>query len=119
DRLRPPISDPMMIEDKVEYIARKANATPRMVRELKELFVAPAASYPSIIMRELWLDRAFLILVTVFLLYFLFLQVDNIFNISVFWMFIPFLVFIPFFLFYARSVHSAVSEVKEPREDVL
>jgi UDP-2,3-diacylglucosamine pyrophosphatase LpxH len=119
DRLRPTIPDPLGSEDRVEKIAAKSNATPRMVREMKELFVAPAASYPSLIMKELWLDRAFLIGAAIVLLYILFLQVDNIFDVSIWWMFIPFFLFVPFLLFYSRSIRSVVHEFKEPREDVL
>jgi UDP-2,3-diacylglucosamine pyrophosphatase LpxH len=119
DRLRPTLTDPLNIEDRVEKIARKANATPRMVRELKELFVAPAASYPSIIMKELWLDRAFLILAAIVILYILFLQIDNLFRISIWWAFIPFFLFVPFFLFYSRSVKSEVHAYKEPQENIL
>src|SRR6185437_13267955 len=51
DRLRPAIANPLGIEDRVEWIAKKANADPRVVRQLKEIFVAPAASYPSLILR--------------------------------------------------------------------
>ncbi len=119
DRLRPNITDPLDIEDRIERIAKKANATPRMVRELKELFVAPAASYPLIIMRELWLDRAFMMLITLSVLYLFFLQIDNLFDISVWWMFLPVLLFVPFFIFYVRSVGSDVHEFKEPRENIL
>jgi len=53
------------------------------------------------------------------ILYVLFLQIDNIFKISVWWMFIPFFLFVPFLLFYSRSVRSEVHEFKEPRENVL
>jgi UDP-2,3-diacylglucosamine pyrophosphatase LpxH len=119
DRLRPPITDPLKIEDRIETIAKKANATPRMVRELKELFVAPAASYPTVIMRELWLDRAALVLITLVVLYLLFLQIDRFFDISVWWVFGLYLLLIPFFIFYARSITSVVHEFKEPREKIL
>jgi UDP-2,3-diacylglucosamine pyrophosphatase LpxH len=119
DRLRPAISSPLGIEDRVEWIAKKSNATPRMVRQLKELFVAPAASYPAIILRELWLDRALMILMAIALLYFIFLQVDTLFHISIFWAFIPFFLFVPFFLFYARSVTSEVHNFKEPQERAM
>ena len=119
DRLRPEISDPLGIEDKIEKIALKSNATPRMVREMKELFVAPAASHPLVIMKELWLDRAFLILAVLVVLYILFLQIDRIFSLSVWWTFVPLFLFIPFFLFYSRSVYSSVHEYKEPRDDIL
>lgn len=119
DRLDPILRDPLTIEDRIDRIAAKANATPRMVRELRELFVAPAASKPVLIMKELWLDRALLVFVTFLFLYLLFLQIDNIFDISVWWLFIPFALFIPFFLFYARSVTSEVSTFKEPQERIL
>ena len=119
DRLRPTIANPLGIEDHVEWIAKKSNATTRVARQLKELFVAPAASYPTLILRELWLDRAFLVLVTFLILYFVFLQIDNFFRIPIYWLFIPIALFVPFFLFYARSVNSEVQEFKEPRERVL
>lgn len=119
DRLLPPIRNPLTIEDRIEVIARKANATPRMVRELKELSVPPAASYPLIIARELWLDRAFLVLIGFFLIFQLFLFIQTVFEISVFWMFIPLFLFLPFFIFYSKSVTSEVLEYKEPSEKIL
>lgn len=119
DRLKPKISDPLTIEDRIEEIARKANATPRMVRELRELFVAPAASTPLLLMKELWLDRALILAIALFVLYLVFLQINNIFDISVWWLFIPLLLFVPFFLFYARSVISSVGVFKEPQEKIL
>ncbi len=122
DRLRPSLRDPLTIEDRVQWIAAKANATPRMVRELQELFVPPAASYPLIIMRELWLDRAFLVVGILLLILQLTLALGAIKGTSMFWTLIPFLpllVFLPFFIFYSRSVSSLVVESKEPREEIL
>lgn len=119
DRLRPTLTDPLGIEDRIEKIAKKSNATPRMVREMKELFVAPAASYPTIIMRELWLDRAALVLISLIVLYLLFLQIDRFFDVSVLWVFGVYLLLIPFFIFYSRSIVSDVHEFKEPRERIL
>lgn len=119
DRLMPSLKDPLTIEDRVENIAAKANATPRMVRELQELFVAPASSYPMIIMRELWLDRAFLVFIVFALIFELFLFVQSVKGISIFWLFIPLFVFLPFFVFYSRSVVSLVVESKEPKESVM
>lgn len=119
DRLIPSISEPLTVEDKVELIAAKANATPRMVRELRELFVTSAANRPTILMRELWLDRAFLILVTFFVIFQIFLFVKTVYAISFFWMFIPLFLFLPFFLFYSRSITSDVIEYKEPSEKIL
>jgi UDP-2,3-diacylglucosamine pyrophosphatase LpxH len=122
DRLRPSLRDPLTIEDRVEWIAAKANATPRMVRELQELFVAPAASYPTMILRELWLDRAFIAAAAFFIIFEISLTLSTFKGLSLYWMLgplLPFLLFIPFFIFYSRSVSSLVIESKEPREQVL
>ena len=119
DALLPSLRDPLRIEDRVEEVAAKSNATPRMVRELRELFAHPAARRPMIILRELWLDRAFLILLALTILFQIFLFIKQVYDISVFWMFIPILLFVPFFLFYSRSIQSNVTQYKEPRDDIL
>lgn len=122
DRLRPSLRDPLTIEDRVEWIAAKSNATPRMVRELQELFVPPAASYPLIIMRELWLDRAFLVVGILVVVLQLFLFFATVKGPSLWWMLLPLLplaAFLPFFIFYSRTVASLVVESKEPKESIL
>lgn len=119
DRLLPSIKDPLTFEDKVEYVARKANATPRMVRELRELFVPPAASSPITLMRELWLDRAFLVLIAFLSFFFLVFMVRQLFQISFFWIFVPLFLFLPFFIFYSRNVSSEVMQNAEPKDDIL
>ncbi|MBT4760242.1 MAG: hypothetical protein HOO06_00970 [Bdellovibrionaceae bacterium] len=119
DRLIPSHKELLTDEDRVEEIARKANATPRMVRELQELFVPPASSYPMIIAKELWLDRALLVLVMFYIIFQLFLFINNVYKISFFWMFIPLVLFLPFFVFYSKSVVSEVMEYKEPREKLM
>ncbi|MCB0422736.1 MAG: metallophosphoesterase [Bdellovibrionales bacterium] len=119
DRLIPSIKDPLTIEDRVETIAKKANATSRMVRELKEHFEAPAASYPMIIARELWLDRAFIVTIAFFIIFQVMLVINTVYSLSFFWMFIPLFLFLPFFFFYSSSVHSDVTEFQEPKEMTL
>lgn len=119
DALLPALRDPLRIEDRTNQIAVKANATPRMVRELKELFVNPATHRPLILARELWLDRAFLILLGLLGLFQIFLFIKQVYDISFFWMFIPVLLLVPFFLFYSRSIRSNVHLFKEPQEDIL
>ncbi|MGE3758306.1 MAG: hypothetical protein AB7H97_11150, partial [Pseudobdellovibrionaceae bacterium] len=119
DRLADKLREPLRIEDKVNHIAEKANAEPRMVRELKELFVPPAASNPFLLARELWLDRAFLILVTFYVLALIFLFIRQMYEMSFFWMFIPLFLMLPFFMFYSQSITSLVSSYKEPRDDIL
>ena len=119
NRLAFPICDPLSIEDQVEAIARKSNATPRMVRELSQLFVAPAASRPLLLLRELWLDRAFLILLFFAGSFQAFLFIKSVYSISLFWTFIPLILFLPFFIFYSKSVSSNVVKYNEPRERTL
>lgn len=119
DRLSAPIRNPLKIEERIDQIAKKANAEPRMVRELKELFVAPAASSPFLLARELWLDRAFLIVVGFSLIFELFIFIRQVYDISFFWAFIPLFLMLPFFLFYSKSITSMVSNYKEPNEKIL
>ena len=119
NRLAFPIRDPLSLEDRVEYIALKSNATPRMVRELLHLFVAPAASRPILLLRELWLDRAFLILLFLAATFQVFLLIRSVYTISLFWFFIPALFFLPFFIFYSKSVGSNIGAYKEPQEGIL
>ncbi len=119
DRLSAPIRNPLSIEDRVEEISEKSNADPRMVREMKELFVAPAASKPILLARELWLDRAFFIMIAFFLIFQLFVFVRSVYDVSFFWAFIPLFILLPFFLFYTKSVTSMVSSYKEPDDRIL
>lgn len=119
DRLASPIRNPLRNEDRIQNIALRANADPRMVRELKELFVAPASSNPFLLMRELWLDRALLIFVIFFLIYEGMSFIRSVYEISFYWAFIPLFLFLPFFLFYSKSVTSLVSGYKEPDEKIL
>ncbi len=119
DRLDRPIRDPLKIEDRVNRIAQRANAEPRMVRELKELFATSASENPFLIARELWLDRALLIFLSFFIILELMIFVRQVYELSFFWAFIPLFLLLPFFLFYSRSIMSQVSSFKEPDERVL
>lgn len=119
DTLLPSLKDPLRMEDRIEEVAKKANATPRMVRELRELFAHPATRRPIIIARELWLDRAFLVLITLIALLEGFLFIKQVYDLSFFWMFIPILVFVPFFIFYSRAIRSNVAQYKQPQDDIL
>jgi hypothetical protein len=90
-----------------------------MVRELKELFAAPAGYNPLLLARELWLDRAFLIFVAFFIIFQMMILVRQIYEVSFFWAFIPLFLCVPFFLFYSQSISSLVSSYKEPDERTL
>ncbi len=117
--LQKPLSDPLTVEQRVEGIARRSNATPRIVRELSALFSKPAASNPLQIMKELWLDRAFLILISLFVLFQIFIFIKQIYALSFFWMFIPIFILLPPFMLYARNVDSYISDYKKPNEQIL
>lgn len=119
DRVQAPFKNPLVSEERIEDIARKANATPRMVRELLELGVPPASSSPIKIAKELWLDRAFLLLLILFGVMEIFLLVQQVFNITLYWSFLPMMLFVPFFIFYAKSVESKAQSYKQPKERVL
>ncbi len=119
DRLLPALKDPLTIEDRIEDIAKNSNATPRMVRELRELSANPAASNPISIMKELWLDRALLVLLGFLGIFQLFAFVKLVFDISLFWIFIPLMIYIPFFIFYSKSVTSSLKKYKQPSERIL
>jgi UDP-2,3-diacylglucosamine pyrophosphatase LpxH len=119
DHLLPPLRDPLEIESRIEKIAKKSNSTPRIVREMRSLSVPSATSQPFLILKELWLDRAFLVLLAFLLFLQLFFVIDQVYQISFYWTLIPFLIFMPFFIFYSRNVSSAVHLFKEPREKIL
>lgn len=119
DRLVTPIRDPLRIEDRIEEIATRSNATPRMVRELRELAAESATGDPFAMARELWLDRALLVLFAFFLILQGFVLINTVFQVSFFWMFIPLFLLLPFFLFYSQSIQSLVSGYKEPDERIL
>jgi UDP-2,3-diacylglucosamine pyrophosphatase LpxH len=119
DTLRPALKNPLRTEDRIEEIARSANASSRMVRELKELFVSPATTNPWIVAQELWLDRAGFILLGLFVLFQVFVVIKQLYALSFFWMFIPAFLLVPFFLFYSRSIRSNVLTFKEPQDRIL
>lgn len=113
EALMPSLKDPLTVESRVEEIAKKANATPHIVRALLEMHVHPATFNPIQIMKELWLDRAFLLML-IFFVSFGFFSVINVFiQVSFWWFAVPFFILFPVFIFYARSVRSHVGAAQE------
>lgn len=113
------LKNPLTMEDRVNEIARKANATSRMVRELQGLFVQPVSANPLKILKELWLDRALLFLVGFLILLYLFLLLDQIYDLSIYWLLLPLLILFPPYVLYSRSVKSYVNHYKKPSENIL
>ena len=79
----------------------------------------PASSNPFALLRELWLDRAFIILVVFLLIFQIITLIKIVFSVSVYWAFVPLFLLFPFFLFYSRSITSMVSGYKEPDDRIL
>lgn len=113
------MKNPLAVEDRYTYMSRKSNTTPRVVREMKELFVSPARNNPLLIAKELWLDRVFLLMGSFIFAFLIMGLVKQIFNVSLFWFFIPLSILIPFFIFYSKSIISNVSKYKEPDERIM
>ncbi len=118
-RLREPVVDPFSYEERVEKIAEKSRATPRMVRELAALAVPSAVSSPWKIMQVLWIDRAFIFLIGILFIFQIFLIVDRLIDINFYWTLIPLLFLAPFFIFYSSTVKNGVKGSKDPGEQRL
>lgn len=118
-RLREPIVDPFSYEERVERIAEKAQATPRMVRELAALAVPAAVSSPWKIMKVLRIDNAFIFIVGMLFILQVFLIIDQMIDIQIYWTLIPILFLAPFFIFYSSTGSSGIKGSKDPGEQRL
>lgn len=118
-RLREPVIDPFSYEEKVERIAKKSNATERMVRELLALAVPSAVSSPWSILQVLWIDRVIIFLISIVFILQIFLLIDQIVDISLFWVIVPLVFFTPFFVFYSSTVKNVIKGSKDPGEQRL
>lgn len=108
ESLTPEVKNPLTVEDRIDEIAASANATPRIVRTLKEIHAPPAFMDPLAVLRELWLDRAFTVM-GAFVVGFWSLGFLNIvWKVSYWWVLVIMLLFVPFFLFYFRSFKSKI-----------
>jgi UDP-2,3-diacylglucosamine pyrophosphatase LpxH len=107
----PALKDPLMVEERVEQIAARSNATPSQVRLLRELHAHPAIFNPVKVMRELWLDRLALFLFIFFVGFEIYTFLNLFTSASIGWFLIPVAILFPPFLFYAKSVQSEVKAV--------
>ena len=109
----PAMRDPLTVDARIEDIAYRANASVSTVLALKEVHVHPAIFDPLKIFRELWLDRAILLVLILFgsFQFFGFLNVFS--HVSFWWFFVPAVIALPLFIFYARSVQSEVDSSQQ------
>lgn len=111
--LMPAYRNPMDFPRRVREIAEHSRTTPPVVMSLRELHAHPAIYNPWMVLRELWLDRALLLLLLLVLSFQIF-SVVNVFTDVSFWtFFVPFALFMPAFIFYAQSVTSDVGRVQK------
>jgi len=104
----PPMRDPLFVEEKTDDIAASANVTPAQVRRLAAAGTPPASANPLKILRELWLDRALLIIGSLLFGIQFILALNMVWPISPWWALGPALLLSPLIFIYAHSVHSSV-----------
>jgi UDP-2,3-diacylglucosamine pyrophosphatase LpxH len=108
DGFKPSLRDPLAIEERENEAARRSNVRPATLRALRAVRVHPAIFNPWKVLKELWLDRALLLALTVFVC-FQAVGFLNVFSeVSPWWAFAFFAALLPPFAFYARSVNSDV-----------
>lgn len=110
--LQPAWRDPATLEARVRDAARRANASPRVLRALRDVHVHPAVYSPLRVARELWLDRAGLLLALLLLGYQLVTAAHWAAGASLLWVAPVFAALLPFYLAYARSCRSEVGDTE-------
>jgi UDP-2,3-diacylglucosamine pyrophosphatase LpxH len=110
--LMPAYKNPLQLPRRIRAIAERSNATPTVVMSLRELHAHPAIYNPWKVLRELWLDRALLLLLVLVLSFQIFSFLNVFVTVSLWWFFVPFSLFLPAFIFYAHSVTSDVSRLQ-------
>lgn len=107
--LLPAMTDPLTVDSRIEGISARANATTRMIWGLRELHAHPAIFRPWEILKELWLDRAFILILMLFVSFQFFSVATFFTRPSYLWFLVPLTALMPVFIFYSRSVQSQVA----------
>jgi UDP-2,3-diacylglucosamine pyrophosphatase LpxH len=110
--LRPAIRDPARLEEHVRDVARRARGTPPMVRALRDVAVHPAVFSPLKVARELWLDRAALLLLLVFVVFEVSTALHWMSGVGPGWAVALFVALLPFYVAYARSCRSEIGNTE-------
>jgi len=111
--LMPAYKNPLLLPRRLQAIADRSKATSPTVMSLRELHAHPAIYNPWMVLRELWLDRALLLLLLLILSFQIFSFLNVFVPVSIWWFFVPFALFLPALIFYAQSVTSDVHRVQE------
>ncbi|MDP2315754.1 MAG: metallophosphoesterase [Pseudomonadota bacterium] len=110
--LRPALRDPARLEQLVRDAARRARATPAMVRALRDVAVHPAVYSPLKVARELWLDRVGLLVLLVAVVFQLSTALHWMSGVGWGWAVVLFLALLPFYVAYSRSCRSDVGNTE-------
>ena len=110
DGLHPAVRDPVTFATRLDSIARRAHSSVSTVLALRELHVHTALLNPIKIMRELWLDRALLVIGVAYGSFQLILFVNAFVSINLLWSLIPLALALPSLMFYAADVQTDVYE---------
>ena len=113
DGLHPTARDPVRFAERVDDIAERANSTSSTTLALQQLHAHPAIFNPFKILRELWLDRALLMLALFYVSFQLVLLVNAFVPVSFMWTLAALALLSPAVLFYARSVQTDVYDAQK------
>lgn len=113
DGLRPSVKNPLRFASRVDEMAQRSKVPASTLLALRQLHVHPAIHNPLKILRELWLDRAFMVGAVLYGSFQLVLLINAIVPIHLVWTFALLALFLPTVVFYARSVQSDVYAVQK------
>jgi UDP-2,3-diacylglucosamine pyrophosphatase LpxH len=113
DGLRPALRDPLSFSERIDGIGKRANASSTMALALQQLQAHPAIYSPFKILRELWLDRALLVIGLLYATFQALLVINAIVPVPILWTFPIWVALSPLLMFYARSVQSDVYAVQK------
>jgi UDP-2,3-diacylglucosamine pyrophosphatase LpxH len=108
DGFLPAMRDPLYTETRVMSIAEKANATPIIVRTLRELHAHPAIYNPIKVIQELWLDRILLTVGFAAVTLWLYAMLNLVVSVSVYWWWTSLFLTVPALFYYSRGMEANV-----------
>lgn len=110
--LRPAHREPARLDDRIREVARRANASPAVVLALRDVAVHPAVFSPWRVARELWLDRALLLLVLGTAAFQVVSTLRWFSHIGPGWVPVALALLLPVYIVYARSCRSEVGSTE-------
>lgn len=112
DGILPAEKDVLHLEDRVNAIAQRANAEPRVARALDALRAHPAIFFPWRVARELWLDRVLLVLALILGSFQINATASAVLGVSLWWWPAILMLLLPPFVFYANRISSEADNLE-------